>query len=413
MPTATPLFDAEGDFIGAIGVSHDLTQRKELEETLRQSQKLEAIGRIAGGISHDFNNVLTTIQGNAELLRMDLRHDSDAMESVIEVERAAQSAADLTRQLLAFSRKQILQPQVISLTHVVDKMKGMLARVLREDIELRIAATDVAPVSADPTQITHAILNLGANARDAMPDGGVLSIDVGMANVTASESNSPDVPAGTYVCLAMTDTGSGMDVSTKSRIWEPFFTTKPQGSGTGLGLPSVYGVVMQSGGAVTVDSEPGQGTTFKIFLPAVADTSSTTDPARSESNDSSLPLAMGTILVCDDQAQVRDVITRTLERAGYQVIKAESGAHALELMRTVDGPVDLVITDVVMPGMGGSSLTAKIHANWPWTKILMMSGYEGDDLRNVDPVEFDAPLLEKPFTSADLLSRVEELIKLK
>lgn len=409
--TTAPLLDARGEVIGHIGVSKDLTEQKAMEEKLQQSQRLEAIGRIAGGISHDFNNVLTTIQGNAELLKKDLQNDKAALHSVEEIDKAARGAAELTRQLLAFSRQQILRPQVISLSEVVSEMKGMLARVLREDIQLSVSTPEVEHVRADPTQMGQVILNLGTNARDAMPDGGTLSVHLDNIEVISGQKNAPDgVPPGRYVCLSVSDTGTGMDTNIKRQIWEPFFTTKPDASGTGLGLPSVYGIVMQSGGAITVDSEPGQGSTFKIYLPAVTG-SSTSDGVQQVPDYQSPQTASATILVCDDQEAVRNITRRTLERAGHQVILAESGEQALAVIEQGDHRFDLLITDVVMPGINGAELVARIKEGWPRTKFILMSGYAGDDLGGTKPPDFDVPFLEKPFTSSTLLAMIDGILE--
>jgi two-component system cell cycle sensor histidine kinase/response regulator CckA len=396
------------------GLILDITERKlaaeklrKNEEQLRQSQKMEAIGRLAGGVAHDFNNLLTAIIGYGQLLLISV-HDEPSRSYIVEADKAAQRATSLTRQLLAFSRNQVMQPTTLNLNAVVATLSTMLRRLIREDIELvTVLSPDLGSVSADPGQIDQVVINLVVNASDAMPAGGNLTIET--ANVGIGESSPPEhlgLAPGSYVMLAMTDTGGGMDAETKARIFEPFFTTKQVGRGTGLGLSTVYGIVKQSGGQVLVQSELGHGTTFRVYLPRVAGTAGPTPESRVSAESLQ---GTETILLVEDEDAVRDLACRALEGFGYSVISARSGKEALEVCGRQTAMPDLLVTDVVMPQMSGPDLARALSALCPRMKILYISGYVGDAfssgtvLRGID-------LLPKPFTPERLAMKVREVL---
>ncbi|HEY8468590.1 MAG TPA: PAS domain S-box protein [Longimicrobiales bacterium] len=409
-----PVRDAEGRWIGTVGVRRDITDRKRAqdalrrsEEQLRQVMKLEAVGRLAGGIAHDFNNILTAVGGHATLLLDEIPSGSPLRPGVEEIMRGVDRAASLTRQLLAFSRKQVLQPRVLDLTTVVAETQSMLGRLIGEDIELSTRAEPgLGRVRADPGQIQQVILNLAVNARDAMPGGGVLSIE--LDNVEVDESMAGQhggvQPAGRYVRLSVSDTGTGIPEEIKPHIFEPFFTTKAKG--TGLGLSTVYGIVKQSGGFIWVYSEPGQGTTFKIYLPRV---DAAVEPAVVAQEVAALS-GDETILLVEDEAAVRALARQILERKGYRVITAQHGAEALQLARDSAEPVDLLLTDLVMPHMDGRELARQLAAIWPGLRVLFMSGYTGDAIVRRGLFDPDVAFIEKPFTPAALARKVRELL---
>jgi PAS domain S-box-containing protein len=406
-----PLRDASGGVQGAICMALDVTDRKQLEEQFRQAQKMEAVGRLAGGIAHDFNNLLMVIQGYADLLADRLPAGESLHRNAVQIQTAAQRAAALTQQLLAFSRKQILAPKVLNVHSVVADMEKMLQRLIGEDIELETSSKpDLWLVKADRSQIEQVVMNLAVNARDAMPKGGRLMIETSNVEFDASVSHSPAVVApGKYVMLAVTDNGCGMDTKTQAHIFEPFFTTKEKGKGTGLGLATVYGVVKQSGGYVWVYSEPGHGTTFKIYLPRIEDETASGGRDRSPAA-AALPRGSEVILLVEDEAGVRELAREYLEMSGYTVIVAPDGHTAVELAAMHAGTIHLLMTDMVMPGIGGRELAERVLAVRPEIKILYMSGYTDQAVVQQGILGTDAPLLQKPFTLATLTMKLREIL---
>jgi two-component system cell cycle sensor histidine kinase/response regulator CckA len=389
--------------------AEDVTERRALEQQLRQSQKMEAIGRLAGGIAHDFNNLLMVISGYAELLLERAGSDEALREPAREIGTAAGRATSLTRQLLAFSRKQMLDPRVLDLNGVVTENLKMLTRLIGEDIELiMVPGTGVPMVKADPGQIEQVILNLAVNARDAMPRGGKLTIET--ADMTLDESYArfhPPVQPGEYAMLAISDTGQGMDADTQSHIFEPFFTTKGP-KGTGLGLSTVYGIIKQSGGYIWVYSELGQGTTFKIYLPRVPATSAA---AVALPERTALPAPVSeTILVVEDEANLRRLARDYLRRQGYTVLEAGDGASAIAEAAVYRGPIHLLLTDVIMPGMNGRELAQRVGAMRPGIKVLYMSGYTENVIGHNGMLSAGIALLPKPFTLRDLQQKVREVL---
>jgi len=408
---AEPLRDANGQLQGAICMSLDITDRKNLEEQLRQAQKMEAVGRLAGGIAHDFNNLLMVIQGYADLLAERLPTGEPLRRNAEQIQMAAQRATSLTRQLLAFSRKQMLAPKVLSVQTIVADMEKILRRLIGEDIQLETSsAPDLWLVKADRSQIEQVILNLAVNARDAMPQGGRLTIETANVELDSSYAHPPAVLApGQYVMLAVTDNGCGMDAETQAHIFEPFFTTKEKGKGTGLGLATVYGIVKQSGGYVWVYSEKGRGTSFKIYLPRIEEQPAA--GARDRKVEmSSLPRGSETVLLVEDEKGVRELAREYLEMSGYNVLEAENGHTALELVGMHAGPIHLLMTDVVMPGISGRELASRVTAIRPGIKVLYMSGYTDQSVIHHGILEDDVPLLQKPFTLATLASKLRELL---
>jgi two-component system, cell cycle sensor histidine kinase and response regulator CckA len=406
----------DGQPVRMIGCMADLTERRRLEDQLRQSQKMEAVGRLAGGVAHDFNNVLTVVKSFSEFLLEDLDKLDPRRSDVEEIAKAADRAAALTRKLLAFSRKQVMRPEPLDLNSVVVGMEKMLQRLIGEDVRIAtVLDPDLLAVEADPSSIEQAILNLAVNARDAMPDGGTLTIRT--KNETLDKTDAAwAIRPGHYAMLSVSDTGHGMDATTQARVFEPFFTTKPQGQGTGLGLAMVYGIVKQSGGHVWVESKPDQGTTFTVYLPQPAELDTAT-ALRAAPRSAGDPRPAGTqaggetILVVDDEEAVRSSTRRALERAGYTVIPATDGADALRLFTEHDGAVDMVITDVVMPGLGGRELVGRLKIMSPELPVLFLSGYTEEGVRNQGVLEPSAAYLEKPFTSENLLHKVREVLE--
>ena len=398
------------------GIVRDISARKlaeegraEAEEQLRQSQKLEAVGQLAGGVAHDFNNILGVITGYGELARKQVPEGHPARPRLDQMVKAAERAAGLTRQLLAFSRKQVLQPQFLELNAVVSDLDKMLQRVVGEDVEIQVrAAEKLGTVRADPTQVQQIVMNLVVNARDAMPRGGQLTIET--ANAEFDEqyaAEHPPAKPGRFVMLAISDTGIGMDAETRRRIFEPFFTTKPAGEGTGLGLATVYGIVKQSGGHIWVYSEPGQGTTFKIYLPCVDEPTQVEAAAAAAA-----PVARGheTVLLVEDTGSLREVIREVLEQQGYTVLVASQGEEALALAQEHGGVIDLLLTDVVMPKLGGGDLARQLRGLRPALRVLYMSGYAGGAVSRLGALEEGFVLLEKPFTGERLARAVREAL---
>ncbi len=384
-------------------------EREAIEQQLRQAQKMEAVGRLAGGIAHDFNNLLNVIIGYSDLLLERHQPEQPIRKIVGEIRKAGERAALLTQHLLAFSRKQVLAARVLDLNAVLRDTADLLRRLLREDVQMEIVpAPALWPVRADPTQIGQVIINLATNARDAMPSGGRLTLET--ANVALDNTYSmvhAGCPPGRYVMLAVTDTGMGMDTETRSHIFEPFFTTKPTGKGTGLGLSTVYGIVKQSGGYIWVYSEPGQGTTFKIYLPA---TDAAPESAETITPATEVGRGSETILVVEDEAPVRALIHDYLEAHGYRVLQAANGSEAVDCLQGADGFVALVISDVVMPGMSGPELAERIRQHSPRTKILYISGYTQNSAMQRGVLQPGPQFLQKPFRPAELARKARQLL---
>ncbi|HUO35628.1 MAG TPA: PAS domain S-box protein [Candidatus Acidoferrum sp.] len=406
-----PFRGADGSLQGAICMSLDVTDRKQLEEQLRQAQKMEAVGRLAGGIAHDFNNLLMVIHGYADLMMDRLKEGDPSRKNAEQIQTAAQRATSLTRQLLAFSRKQMLAPKVLNIYSVVTDMEKILRRLIGEDIQLECSSTsDLGLVKADRSQIEQVIMNLAVNARDAMPQGGRLTIETANVELDASFSHPPAVLApGKYVMLAVTDNGCGMDAETQAHIFEPFFTTKEKGKGTGLGLATVYGIVKQSGGYVWVYSEPGRGTSFKVYLPRIVEEPALSTRER-QTEGRQLPRGTETILLVEDEKGVRELTREYLQMSGYAVVDAEDGHTALELAAMHAGPIHLLMTDVVMPGISGRELADRVKKLRPDIRVLYMSGYTDQAVVHHGILENDAVLLQKPFTITTLASRLREIL---
>jgi PAS domain S-box-containing protein len=414
-----PLFeDGESAPYAAVASFVDITKRRQAEEELkkseehlRQAQKMEAIGQLAGGIAHDFNNMLTAITGYSVLLLDELDPSDSKHEDVQEIKTAADRAAALTRQLLAFSRRQMLQPEVFDLNKTVADLEKMLRRVVVEDIKLvTILEPNLGSVKADPGQIEQVLMNLVVNARDAMPDGGSLTVET--ANLRLGERyegrHSPvAIPPGDYVRLTVSDTGCGMDDATRKRIFEPFFTTKAKGKGTGLGLSTVYGIVKQSGGYIWCYSEPAEGTTFKIYLPRVNEE---TEQPRGDGARSAARRGSETILLVEDDDAVRSISRRILTQHGYSVIEAGNGVEGLRLVGLATEPIDLVLTDMVMPEMNGKELSRQLRQQYPEVRILFMSGYTEDAALNQSFLEPGTAFIEKPFEPAALANKVRQVL---
>jgi PAS domain S-box-containing protein len=406
-----PVRSTRGEVTHYIATKKDVTERKSMEAQLRQAAKMEAIGRLAGGVAHDFNNLLTIISGYGQLLQE--RLSPQDLGHVEEILKASDRAAALTRQLLAFSRRQILAPQVLDLNSVVADLEKMLRRLIGEDIDLTtLQQSGLGRVKADPGQIEQVIINLAVNARDAMPQGGKLTIET--ANVDLDETYAlthTGVTPGPHVMLAVADTGIGMDAEILGHIFEPFFTTKERGKGTGLGLATLYGIVKQSAGSVWVYSEPGQGTTFKIFLPRVEESGPEARPAMAPSE-----LAKGseTVLVVEDEEGVRSLVCQTLTSHGYKVLEAAGAAQALTIAEQHTEPIHLLLTDVVMPQTGGRELAKRLSTLLhPETKVLYMSGYTDDAIVRHGVLEADTFFLQKPFGPSTLLRKVREVLDVK
>ncbi|HEV3308549.1 MAG TPA: ATP-binding protein [Candidatus Sulfotelmatobacter sp.] len=393
--------------------AEDVTERRALEQQLRQSQKMEAVGRLAGGIAHDFNNLLMVISGYSEFLLERLGPDPALRGPAQEIAAASQRASSLTRQLLAFSRKQMLAPKILDLNGVVTENLKMLTRVIGEDIDLvMVPGTSLGAVRADAGQIDQVIMNLAVNARDAMPSGGKLTIET--SNISLDEEyarfHAPLRP-GDYIMLSISDNGMGMDSETQSHIFEPFFTTKGP-KGTGLGLSTVYGIIKQSGGYVWVFSEPGKGTTFKIYLPRVAERA---EPAQVVASDEAAITEPGTetVLLAEDEANLRYLARQFLEKQGYTVLEAADGARALQIALAHQGSIHLLLTDVIMPGMNGRELAQRISEIRPKTKVLYMSGYTENVIGHNGTLDAGVRLLQKPFTLRELRNKVREVLDSK
>ncbi|MCA9620894.1 MAG: response regulator, partial [Myxococcales bacterium] len=383
-------------------------ERARLEDQLRHAQKMESIGRLAGGIAHDFNNMLCAIMGQVALAKREPALSESLQQSLAEIGEAAERAANLTRQLLAFSRKQVLAPRVLDLGELIADLDSMLRRLIGEDIELRtVPEPELGLVRVDPTLMEQIVLNLAVNARDAMIDGGELLIET--ANVELDESyceRHADVRPGSYVMLAVSDTGVGIPEDVRDKIFEPFFTTKQLGRGTGLGLATVYGIVRQNEGRIEVYSEPGRGTSFKIYFPRVF------EPADARPRRASLPDRVGTetVLVVEDDEMVRRLAERLLRRGGYTVIVAGSGAEALEVSAAHERAIDLLLTDVVMPGMNGRELARRLVAERPGLRVLFTSGYTDNVIAHHGVLDPGVHFLAKPYSLDALMSLVRQIL---
>jgi PAS domain S-box-containing protein len=385
----------------------DITNQRQLEAQLAQAQKMEAIGRLAGGVAHDFNNLLTVILSYSDLLLEDLPADSSDREDVTQIRKAAQGASELTRQLLAFSRQQVLQPKVVDINASVSGIERLLTRVLREDIKLACSlATDTGMIRVDPGQLEQVIMNLAVNARDAMPGGGLLTIETANVDLDADYLRAhPMAKPGPYVMLAVTDTGMGMDAATQARIFEPFFTTKDVGKGTGLGLATVQGIVQQSGGFIWVYSEPDHGTVFKIYLPRVDEA-----PSQEAVTNADEVRGTETILIAEDVPAVRAVTREMLTRYGYHVLEAADGSTALQVAADYKDTIHLLLTDVVMPDLSGRDLAERFRTLRPAMKVVFMSGYTDDAVVRHGILKEGIAYLQKPFTPVSLAKKVRVVL---
>jgi len=393
-----------------LGVATEITERKQLEEQLLQSQKMEAIGQLAGGVAHDFNNILTAIVGYTDLLSAEFSADDQRLEDLEEIRKAARRAAALTRQLLSFSRKQVLEPRIIDVNAVVMNLDKMLRSLMSENVELKAQLSgDLASARVDPNQLEQVIMNLAINARDAMPDGGTLTIETG--NATLDEDYAArhvSAIPGAYVMLAVTDTGCGMSEEIQARIFEPFFTTKPAGRGTGLGLSTVYGIVKQSGGNIWLYSEPGKGSTFKVYLPAV---DSLPENIGKAAPAQSLARGGGTVLVVEDDEQLRRLAHRALANNGFEVLEADRGGTALDIARRHKGTIDLLLTDVIMPDTNGRKLAETLRAARPELRVIYMSGYPDRAIVNHGMLGPGDAYVAKPFTTEAITRKVREVLE--
>jgi len=392
-----------------LAITQDMTETKRLQAQFQQAQKMEAVGRLAGGIAHDFNNLLGVIMGYSEISRDTVDPALPISKHLTEIKLAAERAAHLTRQLLAFSRRQIMTPKALDLNSVIIEVSKMLKRVVGEDVTFSFRpSTPLNPVLADAGQIEQVLMNLVVNARDAMPEGGEISIET--ANVELDENygrtHEPVTP-GEYVMLSVRDTGCGMDEGTRERVFEPFFTTKEPGKGTGLGLASVYGIVKQSAGFIWVYSEIGRGTTFKLYFPHIT---GAYDYRATNTNADHIPIGNETILFVEDEAAFRLVTASVIQSAGYTVLEADTPATALRIVESYGKPIHLLVTDVTMPGMNGVDLSKRLKMLKPELKVIFISGYGGDDLLKQISVAPDAVLVEKPFSRNALLTKIDETL---
>jgi two-component system cell cycle sensor histidine kinase/response regulator CckA len=410
------LKDSEGKIIGMRQTIQNIAERKRmekekaiLEEQLRQSQKMEAMGRLAGGIAHDFNNLLTIIKGYSQLSLLDLKKGDPKGKGIEEIQKATQRATDLIRQLLAFSRRQVMEMKVIDLNSLLRDLDKMLRRVIGEDIVLvTLLAEDLGRVKTDLGQMEQVLMNLVVNSRDAMPSGGKLTIET--ANVQLDEEYARihiEVPPGRYIVLSVSDTGMGMTPEVKERIFEPFFTTKENDKGTGLGLSTAYGIVKQSGGNILVYSEPGKGTAFKIYLPRV---DGPLEEGRERVVEGEIPHGEETVLIVEDYEEVRQLAVQVLERQGYNVLEAANGNETLRVCKEYKGPIHLMVADVVMPGMSGRELAERIKSLHPEIKVLYTSGYADDRIIHYGVLREGVNYIQKPFTMEGLARKVREVI---
>jgi PAS domain S-box-containing protein len=407
--SGAPILDLEGRFAGSFKMFTDITGRRRLEEQLRQSQKMEAVGRLAGGVAHDFNNLLTVMFGYSDILLQGLE-PGPLHEAMQEVRRAGERAAALTRQLLAFSRKQTLVPEVLDMGDVVSGLSTMVERLIGEEIKVSVVVSpNLGRVKADRGQLEQVVMNLAVNARDAMPKGGSLIFE--LQNVELDDADTvthAEIKPGPYVLLAISDTGTGIDAETQNRIFEPFFTTKEAGKGTGLGLSTVHGIVHQSGGSISVYSEPGQGTTFKVYLPRFAGDAAVRRPVSAVRK--ALPTGSETVLVVEDEAAIRKLTNLILQKAGYTVLLAESPDAAEQIAGSYPGPIHLMLTDVVMPGMRGPELAERLLRLRLDLRVLYMSGYTDNAIAHHRFLDAGTEFLQKPFTPVALMQKIREVL---
>jgi PAS domain S-box-containing protein len=406
LDTGAPRLNEKGRFQGYVGCGMDVTERRLLEQRQQRSERTDAIGQLAGGVAHDFNNLLTGILGHVSLLLEDSTLSPDARDDLLQIQRSADRAAGLTRQLLAFSRRQILSPRVLDLNRVVGGAISALRGVVGSRIEVSAALQPgLDPVLADPGQLEQVLLQLGSNARDAMPDGGRLELRTGQVTVGAAEAGRrPGLAPGQYITLAVRDTGRGMEPSEVERAFDPFFTSKPPSAGAGLGLPAVYGIVKQSGGYIAIDSAPGRGSTFTVYLRRVEGQAVAEQPA---------PISFagsGTVLLVEDEDQIRELGRRVLERAGYTVLSARDAEAAVAIADRHPGHIHLLVTDMVLPRVGGRELAARLGIHRPAIKVLYISGTSDDAASRHRLLEPGTEFLEKPFPLDILLQKVRHLL---
>jgi len=407
------LRDVRGQICGCTSIGEDVTERKELQIQVVHAQKMEALGRLTGGVAHDFNNLLAAISGYSELLQPHLPAEHPGRRHIEEIEKVVRRASDLTHRLLAFSRRQPMKPQRLDLNAVIANMDGMLRRLIGERVALRLQLGEsLHPILADPGQMEQVVMNLAVNARDAMPKGGTLDIET--RNVDRAEAAGTAVlrerPASDWVALTVTDTGAGMNEATLSRLFEPFFTTKEEGKGTGLGLSTLYGIIRQSGGEVEAQSRVGEGSRFRVFLPRAekerepeAAAAAPTPSRPNRHNDT-------TLLIAEDEPYVRDLLSEVLSSEGYRLIVGNDGSEALAKARAHDGPIHLLLTDIVMPGLAGADLAKQLLAERPSLRVLFISGHTGPHAINPDEIPTPNGFLQKPFSMATLLQKVERLL---
>jgi PAS domain S-box-containing protein len=404
----SPLRNSDGAVDSYVGVERDIGRERVLERDLAEARRMEAVGQLAGGIAHDFNNALTAVAGYAELLREEVGADTEARADVEEILRASRSAAGLVRQLLAFGRRQVLEPAGLGLDALVEQLRPMLDGLLGPGINFAAeSSAPLEPVFADPGQIEQVLVNLAVNARDAMPAGGTFRISMTNAEVTAGDDRSDSVKPGRYVVLAASDTGVGMDEATRTRVFEPFFTTKSAGRGTGLGLATAYGIVKQSGGYLFAESELGRGTTVTMYLPRYEGEVLARPPA---AVPEPTPGGSETVLVVEDDPAVKAIIRQELERLGYRVLVSSDAAEALAAAETHVGRIPLLVSDIRLPGLAGPALATKLRPKFPGLRVLYVSGYAGDEMIQSGLLGTDEAFLAKPFSADDLARRVRALL---
>lgn len=411
LTTKVPLRDGQGQTIGLVGIGHDITERKHLEEQFRQAQKMECVGRLSGGVAHDFNNLLTAIGGYTELVREALPSTHPAYPDLETIQSATQRAKILIRQLLTFARQQPLNPQVLNLNELILNLDKLLRRLIGENIELvTLPAPDLGYVKADPNQIEQILVNLAINARDAMPTGGVLTIETANTNLDGGYARQhAEISPGLYVLLAVSDTGTGMSPEVQARLFEPFFTTKEAGKGSGLGLATCYGIVKQHGGHIWIYSEVGQGTTVKVYLPYTTDGAA---PAlMAEEGAATLRQGHETVLLVEDEGSVRQFTRRVLDSLGYTVLEAPNGEEALRIAAEYGGDIHLLLTDIMMPRLGGKALADRLQARQPGLKVLFMSGYTDNGIVQNGLLEADIAFLQKPFSPEELARKVWQVLE--